>query len=80
MVIFDSLEAEAKQELIRLYEDFIKNSADPSLEKRALACDQKYGAVPILSKQVASAGSEAASMAIGEMTVEEAKEILADLK
>ena len=80
MVIFKELEKEARQELIALYEDYIEDKTNPDLEKRALWCEQKCGAVPVLSKEVAFAGSKSTDIAFKELSLDKAKEILESLK
>ena len=47
MVMFDQMEKEGRKELIKLYEDYIANPDDVSLEARALDCEHKYSAVQV---------------------------------
>lgn len=78
--MFDDLEKKARNELIRLYEAYIKNPDDSSLEEQALSCEQSYSSVPILSKEVSHAGFKCLSIALKELSVIEAKQILNSLK
>lgn len=79
MVMFDDLEKEARLELKKLYQDFIDNPEDETLEDRAFNCDQTYGGVPVLSKEVSYAGSMATHIATKDLLVDDAKKILKTL-
>jgi len=78
--MFQKIEEEARKDLIKLYEDYINDKNNPNLEKRALWCEQKYGAVQVLSKEGAYAGSKSTDIALKELDLKEAKEILKTLK
>lgn len=73
--MFEDLEKHAREELINLYEDYIKNPDDSSLEEKALSCEQSYASVPVLSKEVGHAGFKCLSIAFKELSIKEAKEI-----
>lgn len=77
--MFKDLEKKARKELIKLYQDYIKNPNNPELEKRGMDCEQKYGAVKVLSKEIAYAGWKASELALKELPIKEAKEILKSL-
>ena len=62
-------EQKARKELIQLYENFLNNPNDPTLEKRALSCEQEYAANPILSEAVSQAGAMAEKIALNEKRV-----------
>ncbi|MDD3263955.1 MAG: hypothetical protein PHT94_03595 [Candidatus Nanoarchaeia archaeon] len=78
--MFKQIEEQARKELIKLYEDYINDKNTLNLEKRALWCEQKYGAVQILSTEVAHAGSKSTDIALKELDINEAKRILKTLK
>jgi hypothetical protein len=80
MVIFNKLEKDAKKKLISLYEDFIRNPNDLSLESRSLECDQEFGGVSVFSEIVSYAGNKASLIALKEISKEEAINILKKLK
>ncbi len=80
MGIFQEIEKEARKELRKLYEDYIADKNNPDLEERALWCEQKYGAVPVLSREVAYAGSQSTEIAFKELDIKEAKKILKTLQ
>ncbi|MCA9478032.1 MAG: hypothetical protein KC535_02700 [Nanoarchaeota archaeon] len=78
--MFEELEKEARDELKRLYSDYITDKTDSTLEKRGLLCEQKYAGVATLSKEVTHAGWKASDLALKELDVEEAKKILETLQ
>ncbi len=78
--MFQKIEEEARKDLIKLYEDYIDDKNNPDLEERALWCEQKYGGVQVLSKEVSHAGSKSTDIALKELDLNEAKEILKTLK
>lgn len=78
--MFQKVEEEARKDLIKLYEDYIKDKNNPELEEKALWCEQKYGGQEVLSKEVSHAGWKASDIALKELDLNEAKEILKTLK
>ena len=80
MVMFNQMERESREELIRLYEAYIENPKDNKLEDWALDCEHKYCGVPVLSKIVSNAGFKATFIALKELPIKEAEEILRRLK
>ena len=78
--MFEEEEQKARKELIQLYEDFLNNPNDPTLEERASTCHNQYGGSPVLSEIVSRAGTGALNIALNELSNKEAEEILEELK
>ena len=80
MSMFKGVEEKARVELKQLYQDFLADPTDSSLEERALHLEQEYAGREQLSKEVSLAGHRALAIALGEMGSEEAREILSSLE
>ena len=78
--MFDGMEKKAREDLIKLFEDFIKDPDDKTLENRALGLSQSYEGVPVLSEEVANVGHKAVDIVLKKMTIKEAKRIIKILK
>lgn len=72
----------AKAKLIELYSRYIEDPSDEFIQNAAVDIDNEFCSATdaIFDEGILKATSKTASMAFGELSVEEAKEILKSLK
>jgi len=76
--MFLEVEKLYRKKFIELYEEFLKNPQDESIKKKADGMGALSG--PEFSKEISKAALGAYKMELGELSVEEAKKNLEDLK
>ena len=76
--MFLEVEKLYRKKFIELYEEFLENPKDESIKKRADGMGALSG--PEFSKEISKAALGAYKMELGELSVNEAKKILEELK
>ena len=76
--MFSDLEKTYKKKFIQLYEEFLENPKDESIKKRADGMGALSG--PEFSKEISKAALGAYKIELGELSIDDAKKILKELK
>jgi len=78
----DELNNNAKIKLIELYSGYIEDSSDEFIQNAAVEIGNEFSNATdiLLNESISKAVNEVDSIAFGELSVEEAKEILKSLK